>query len=224
MYHGSASNHRVGEPPAAGPEGPAPRSCYREGMETPLAGLTPDRVRRFRRDEYERMVEVGLFAEQRVELLYGVIVTMSPQKAPHAHPIRTLNMILAPALVGRAEVQVQIPLAVSDDSEPEPDLSVVASGDYLDELPRTALLVVEVAGDSLRTDREIKGRLYAETGIPEYWLIDLRRNRLERYLRPESGVYTQMTTHGRGETLHPTAFPDVAVALDRLLRPTPIGD
>jgi Uma2 family endonuclease len=96
-------------------------------------------------------------------------------------------------------------------------VSVVAPGDYLDELPRTASLVVEAANDSLQHDRTVKGRLYAEAGIPEYWLVDLERKRVERYLAPSAGVYTQLTTHGPDETLSPLAFPDVRVPLAEIL-------
>ena len=176
-----------------------------------------ERLYRFGRKQYERMAELELFRDHRVELLYGLVVTKSPHDTAHSHSIRCLTMILAPALKGRAEVQVQLPLALTDDSEPEPDVSVVAAGDYLDQPPRTALLAIEVAGDSLRDDRIVKGRLYAEAGIAEYWLIDLRHRRIERYLAPRDGIYTQLTTHVRGETLCPQAFPDVAVPLNDIL-------
>lgn len=188
-----------------------------DGMTIQHDLLRPGRVATFSRREYERIGEAGLFGDRRVELLYGVVVTMSPQGTEHARALRALNAILAPALDGRALVQVQLPLALSDDSEPEPDLSVVAPGEYEDELPRTASLVIEAANDSLKDDRDVKGRLYAEAGIPEYWLLDLRRKRVERYLAPEAGVYTRMTTHGPDEALRPEAWPDVAVPLARIL-------
>lgn len=179
--------------------------------------LRPGRVYRYHRKEYERMAELGLFRDKRVELLYGVVVTMSPQGTEHAHALRKLTMILGPALAGRAQVQVQLPLAMTDDSEPEPDVSVVPLGDYLDEQPHEAYLVIEVANDSLDDDRLIKGRLYAQAGVAEYWLVDLRRRRVERYLDPRDGTYTRMTTHERGETLHPVAFPDVGVQVGEIL-------
>lgn len=188
-------------------------------MQSPEVAFTSRRAYRVTRSQYQRLAEAGGFRDAKVELLYGAIVHMSPQGPEHSYSIRQLLMILAPALKGRAMVQVQQPLAVSDESEPEPDLSVVAPGDYLDELPRTALLVVEAANESLHDDRVIKGRLYAEIGIPEYWLIDLRRRRLERYLEPRDGAYTRMTTHERGESLAPAAFPDVAVSLDEIVPP-----
>ena len=178
-----------------------------------------ERMYRYGRKDYERMAELGLFRDNRVELLYGMVVTMSPQGNEHAHAIRRLNMILAPALKDRAQVQVQLPLALSDDSAPEPDVSIVAPGDYFDEQPRTAFLIVEVANDSLHDDRIIKGRLYAEAGVAEYWLIDLRRRRVERYLAPRDGVYTQLTTHEAGETLCPQAFADIGVPLSDILPP-----
>lgn len=189
-------------------------------MEAPRETPQGRRRYRFRREHYERLAEDGLFHDKHVELLYGFILEMSPQGNAHAHAIQKLTTAFA-ALVasGRAEVRAQLALAASDDSEPEPDLCLVAPGDYLDGPPRAALLVVEAANDSLEDDRVIKGRLYAEIGIPEYWLIDLRRRRLERYLEPKDGTYTRMTTHERGESLAPVHFPDVAVPLDEIVPP-----
>jgi Uma2 family endonuclease len=179
--------------------------------------IRPGRVYKYSRAEYERMGQAGVLRDRRVELLYGVVVAMSPQGPEHADALRQLTRILVLALRGRAEVQVQLPLALIDESEPEPDISVVAPGRYLEELPRTASLVIEAANDSLGDDRTIKGRLYAEAAIPEYWLIDLRRRRLERYLAPVDGAYTRMTTHGHGESLSPQAWPDAVVPLDEIL-------
>lgn len=169
------------------------------------------------RSEYERMAEEGLFGDRHVELCYGVLVACSPQGSEHAHALRELTHLLVRALGDRARVQVQLPIIIDDESEPEPDLSVVPPGDYFDEQPRGALLVVEAALSSLRVDRNVKSRLYAEAAIPEYWLIDLRRRQLERYLAPQGGVYTTMTTHGHGEALALHAFPDVTVPLDAIL-------
>jgi Uma2 family endonuclease len=182
--------------------------------------IQPEQLRPLRRKEYDQLVEMGVFAKERIELVYGLLVTMSPQKAPHAYPLRKLTRLLVSAIGDRAEVQVQSPLAVSEDSEPEPDLAVVPPGDYRTEHPTTAHLVVEVADSSLRSDRLIKGRLYAEVGIPEYWIIDVRELRVERYLEPRGSAYAEMTTHGAGERLTLSRFPDVSVLLDEIL---PLG-
>ena len=123
---------------------------------------------------------MGAFRDHKVALLFGSILQRSTLGLEDGQATRQLLTILAPALKGDVPVQVQQPLAVTENSEPQPDLSVVAPGEYLDVFPRTAVLVVEAASESLEDDRTIKGRLYAESGIPEYWLIDLRRCRTER--------------------------------------------
>jgi len=183
-----------------------------------LQEIAPDRVRPLTRQEYDRMIELGLFDEdEKVELLRGTLVTVSPQGARHAEAISRLTEILAPAVVGRARLRVQLPLAVSDDSEPEPDIAVVARGSYRREHPGTALLVVEVAHSSARKDRALKAAIYAENGIPEYWLVDVGRGWVEVRTEPVDGRYQRVERHGRKRTLAPRAFPDVVVPVEALL-------
>lgn len=90
--------------------------------------LTPDRLRPLRRVEYDRLVEMGAFEGQRVELLYGMVVAMSPHGPPHDSSIEELNELLVRALAGRARVRIQFAFAASDGSEPEPDVAVVPKG------------------------------------------------------------------------------------------------
>ena len=110
-------------------------------------------------------------------------------------------------------MRVQLPLALSETSEPEPDLALVAPGSYRREQPRTAFLIIEVADSSLREDRDRKLPLYAAAGIPEVWLVDAGREIVTVHTRPEAGAYTQVTRHEPGDSLSPGAFPDVAVKL-----------
>ncbi|MEM9492519.1 MAG: Uma2 family endonuclease, partial [Myxococcota bacterium] len=137
--------------------------------------------------------------------------------------IRLLGRRLTLALGERALVQVQCPLAVSDHSEPEPDLAVLApaADGYASGHPETALLVIEVAESSLATDRDIKADLYAEAAVPEYWIVDLSRGlaeaRVAVFAEPGPDGYARVTYHGRDETLCPRAFPDIAVALAEFL-------
>ena len=184
-----------------------------------LEKLAPETVRPLRRSEYDQIVELGLFASERVELLYGTLVKMTPQGTGHMYVVRRLNRILLPLVAARADVSVQAPLAASDESEPEPDFALIPRGDYLDEKPTTALLVVEVADSSLRKDRDIKARLYAEMGIPEYWLVNLVDSTVEVRRSPKDGVYTKVSIHQRDETLALLAFPDISVALAEILPP-----
>lgn len=176
--------------------------------------------RRITRAEYHAMGEAGLFADERVELLYGVVVAMSPQGKPHAYPIRKLNAILVPALAGRAEVLVQLPIVAVDESEPEPDLAVVPVGEYLDEHPAAPWLVVEVAHTSVDKDLDAKARLYASSAFPEYWVIDVGRGEVvvHRGPRPD-GTWTEVVRHGRGDVLAVPAFADVVVPLAAILPP-----
>jgi Uma2 family endonuclease len=179
--------------------------------------IVPERLRPLRRNEYDRLVEDGLFADERIELLEGVLVEMTPSGATHADVVGRLTMILAPALVGRAMVRVQSPLAISDESEPEPDLAVVAVADYQRAHPRQALLVVEVAEASLRKDLGVKATVYARAGVEEYWVVDLLARTFHRHTDPTPDGYTKVTTVGPGDILRPGAFPDLAVVVDDVL-------
>ena len=123
------------------------------------------RPHRLSRAEYERLVELGEFKDRRAELIRGQIVDSSPPGIRHAWVITKLNMLLTPELKGHALVQMQCPLAVSDESQPEPDLAVLELDDYGQKRPTTALLVIEVADSSLAADRRDKAALYAECGI-----------------------------------------------------------
>jgi len=179
--------------------------------------IGPEHPRPLRRNEYDRLVEDGLFGDERIELLEGVLVEMTPAGARHADVVGRLTMLLVPALVGRALVRVQSPLAISNESEPEPDLAVVAIADYQREHPRHSLLVVEVAEASLRKDLGVKATLYARAQVTEYWVVDLSTRTVRRHTDPANDGYTQVATFGPGEILHPAAFPDLAAPVDDVL-------
>jgi Uma2 family endonuclease len=179
-----------------------------------------DRVRRLTRDEYEQPVGLGVFHDERVELLRGYIVRMSPQKSRHAAAVQSLTHALVLALVaaGRASVRVQLPLSVGDDSEPEPDLALVPPGEYRDRHPDTALLVVEVAETSLADDK-LKAEIYASGGIPEHWIVDTVHGLVEVHTDIVDGAYTRVTPFRHGQALSPGAFPDLALRVDDILGP-----
>jgi Uma2 family endonuclease len=173
--------------------------------------LLPERPRPLKRAEYDRLVALGAFEDERIELLHGVLVDMSPNDPGHVSPIDRLNMILAPALLGRAIVRVQSPIVAHDESEPEPDVAVVPLGDYRQQHPAFALLVIEVALSSLNKDRKVKAPLYAATGFPEYWIVNVAEKAIEVHLAPRGGIYSRVTRHTAGDVLRPEALPDVAV-------------
>ncbi len=179
--------------------------------------LLPEHPRPLRRAEYDRLVALGAFEDERVELLHGVLVDMSPNYPEHASPIDRLNAILTPALVGKARVRIQLPLVAHDESEPEPDVAVVPQGDYRSQHPAEALLVIEVALSSLNKDRNVKAPLYAASGFREYWIVDVAEKAIEVHCQPADGRYTLVTRHAAGESLRPEAFPGVAVSVDDVL-------
>ena len=177
-------------------------------------------VRNFSRQEYEKMIDAGILGEdEHVELVAGRIVQMSPEGPLHAGTIDLCADVLRRLFGPGYTVRVQHPLAVGPDAEPEPDLAIVSGGprEHLGGHPHDAVLVVEVAESSLDYDRGDKARLYARAGIPEYWIVNLRERVVEVHRAVREGRYTTVTAHGRDETIHPEAFPDIAVAIAGIL-------
>lgn len=180
--------------------------------------IAPERVRPLTRQEYDRMIELGLFDEdEKIELLRGMLVTVSPQGTPHAEAISQLTQILVPRLEGRALVRVQLPFAASEDSEPEPDIAVVPRGNYRRAHPTSAHLIVEVADSSVRKDRVLKASLYAECEIPEYWIVDVGRGWTEVRTDSANGRYQRVERFGRKRTIAPRAFPDVEISVEAIV-------
>jgi Uma2 family endonuclease len=178
--------------------------------------IAPESPRPITRAEYDRLVSMGFFDDEKVELLYGVLVRMTPQDPPHSFSVQTLNRLLLPRLLSRAEVRIQAPFAASDDSEPEPDVAVVPEGDYRREHPTVAWLVVEVANTSQRKDRNVKAKLYAESRVTEYWIVDVPARKVELYRQPVQGTYTSVVVRHPGDDLGLVQFPDITFRVDDL--------
>jgi Uma2 family endonuclease len=145
------------------------------------------RTRRWTRVEYERLIELGVFGpDEHLELLDGQLVVREPQGSRHAGTIRRVIAALRQALGDGWQIDSQLPIALDDNSEPEPDISVVPHdpGSYLDAHPSRAMLIVEIAESSYRIDREHKASLYARAGIADYWLIDVVHGTVEVYRDP----------------------------------------
>ena len=186
----------------------------------PVPDTTAQTPYRWSRETYDRAVEAGVFGpHDRLELLDGQLLSMTPQGSRHAAIVGQAGRILRGVFGPDCSVRMQCPLAVGDDSEPEPDLAVVPGRelDYLDAHPTAALLIVEVADDSLRRDRTVKQRLYARRGIPEYWILALPDARLEVYRDAGVAGYGSVTAHRPGETVRPLARPEAAIAVTDLL-------
>jgi len=168
---------------------------------------------------YHELVDGGLLDDDdRVELIEGVLVAMSPKGPEHDAAIEWLTERFVTELAGRASVRVQSAITFPElDSEPEPDLVVVARDTPRPRHPSAALLVVEVAVSSLRYDRRVKAPLYARAGIPEYWVVDLAGEAVERFLKPVAGGYADTQRLTAGATLVPQALGAPEVALAELL-------
>jgi len=167
------------------------------------------------------MAAAGILSEDdRVELLQGEIVEMSPIGSRHAACVNRLTRVLSARLGQQAIVSVQNPVRLSEYSEPEPDLALLHGRDdfYAEALPGAGdvWLVVEVAQSSMAVDREVKIPLYARGGIPEVWLVDLEEERVEVYRRPEEEGYAEIERFGRGQLLSPEAFPEVRLAVEEI--------
>jgi Uma2 family endonuclease len=160
--------------------------------------------------EYHRMAETGILSpDERVELFRGSVREMSPKNRLHVIAVGRAQKALAHALEGRASVYQEAPLALRElRSEPEPDLLVCSNPD-LDAYGTDAtipLLVVEVADSSLRYDVEHKTRLYAEAGIPEYWVVNLVDNVLVVFREPTHGDYRYRCSLGLGDHVTPVSW------------------
>ncbi len=186
------------------------------------ADPTVDLRRRFTVEEYERMGEVGIFdPDDRVELLDGEIVSMSPIGPKHAGVVNRLCARLWAAVTDRATVIPQNPVRLLPRSEPQPDVTVArARRDFYQSAHPTAediLLVIEVADSSLRTDRAVKVPIYARQGVVEVWLVDLAADVVHVHSDPRDGEYRTIRTLNSDDVLVPIAVPGVELTVAEVL-------
>jgi Uma2 family endonuclease len=173
-------------------------------------------------DDYHRMAEIGILNEDsRVELIEGEIVDMSPNGPWHLSGVDILNERFVQALAGRAIVRTQGSVRLNQRLEPQPDLALLRwRPDYYrggHAGPSDILLLVEVADSSLAYDREVKSRLYARSGIPEYWLVDVNGHCVTVYREPGPCGYREVTEARGAERLSPLAFPDLALTVEEIV-------
>jgi Uma2 family endonuclease len=184
------------------------------------------RQRRWSKREYYRLGELGLFRGERVELLEGQIVVLSPQNPRHAATVAHVLGILQGLFAAGYHVRPQLPLDLGQTTEPEPDLVVVAgtTQQFLNVHPTSAELIVEISDTTVSYDRRRKGSLYARAGIADYWIINLVRRQLEVYRapipdtsRPYGHRYSSRTDLLPPATVSPLALPGVSLAVADLL-------
>jgi Uma2 family endonuclease len=181
----------------------------------------PEDVRPLRRAEFYHLSSLGSFEDERVELLRGVIVVMSREEEPrHSAPVEWLLRKLIRALDEEFRVRPGMPFDASDYSVTLPDLVISAEAGL--HHPATALLLIEVSNTSLRKDRGIKLGIYAEAGVPEYWIINASKPghvEVEVYTEPTPTGYARLVTLRDGDVLRPVRVP-VEVAVADIPRPT----
>ena len=178
--------------------------------------------KKFTVDEYYRMADAGILGErERVELIDGDVVTMSPIGPRHSACVDRANQVLVLTVGPHAVVRPGNPVRLDQFNEPQPDLTLLrpkpdfyASGHPG---PDDVLLVVEIADSSLRYDRDVKARLYAEWGVAEYWLVDLKANVLWVYSSPDGGTYQRVERRDRGQSIAPQRLPACVVPVDAFM-------
>jgi len=177
------------------------------------------------REQYYKLSELGYFEGKRVQLIFGEIIEMGNQNRPHALAIGLVLDVLQVVFAGVGFLEVQTPQP-TDDSDPEPDVRVVAGKrrDYPDDHPRSALLVVEVADTSLFYDTTTKAELYATAGIADYWVLDVENRQLHIFRDPVAlpaglgaTAYGTHITLDATFTVSPLAAPSAIIAVADLL-------
>jgi Uma2 family endonuclease len=204
------------------------RACMSEARTD--ARQTPLTLRRWTRVEYERLVELGMFEGEPLELIDGQLLVAEPQYPYHASGITRVDSAVRAILPAGWLVRTQLPVSLDDESEPEPDLVVVPArpDEYSGFHPDRPVLVVEVAESSLAFDREHKASVYARAGIEDYWIVNLVDRVLEvhREPAPDSAAvyrwrYRSITTLAPPAVVAPLAFPAGQIAVADLLPRSP---
>ena len=170
-------------------------------------------------EEWHDLVESGVLAGKKVELLEGEIVEVSPEGIPHRNTNHKAVKYFRSLLDGLAEVYESHPITL-DNSEPEPDVAIVRLPENIYDThhpyPQDIYWIVEISNRTLIRDLETKTITYARNGINEYWIIDLQNNKLIVHTQPQNNTYTQVVEYKKG-TIYPLAFPQITISLDRLL-------
>ena len=171
-------------------------------------------------NEFHQMAAAGLLHEtDRVELVEGEMIDMAPIGSKHAFIVNQISQTFSADVGGKCLVSTQNPIRLGEHSEPQPDVALLRSGNYMDALPAAAdvLLIVEVSDSTLEYDRDVKIELYARHGIPEVWLLDLNAREITVYREPVEGLYRLISKRSSSEAVSAMTMPDVSVRLADLM-------
>jgi len=191
-------------------------------LTAPPPGPSTALRRRFTVDEYYAMAEAGILHEDdRVELIEGEIIKMSPINAPHAGHVTRLNRLFTKRLGDKVLLSVQNPIRLGDDTEPQPDVTLLKprADDYTKSHPKPAdvLLVIEVSDSTVDYDRNVKAPLYARAKIPEMWMANLPEKRLEVFRDPSPKGYKTRQLLEQDDMISPLAFPEITFRVSEIL-------
>ena len=193
-----------------------------QGIRREIVAMLAAKKRNFSVDDYYHLADVGILDEDdRIELIDGEIIVMSPINSPHASGVKAFTKEFYKKVGDSVIVSVQDPIHLNDNTEPQPDIALLR---YRDDLyanahptPDDILLLVEVADSSLERDREKAKKTYAKHGIPELWIANLRDEVVERYLSPKPDGYGDVKVFNRGDAISLELLPDVEFAVDDIL-------
>jgi len=169
--------------------------------------------------DYHQMIESGtLDQDDRVELLEGKIVCMSPQRPFHVASGQRSSRLLFKLLGDRAEIRIQLPVILGDDSEPDVAVVRFDNNEYSFRQPESAdiYLLIEVADSIIAKDRSQKARIYAKNQVLEYWILDVQQRQVYVFHQPDEGIYREQIVLNSSDRLAMQSFPDVAIALDAM--------
>ena len=173
--------------------------------------------------DYHRMAESGILRpDERVELLNGQIVQMAAKGTAHGAAITRTRLLLEQRLGSAALLRLQDPVQLNDCSEPEPDIAIVfPKPNYYEDhhpTPQEVFWIIEIAASSLKFDCEVKALAYAQSAIPEYWVLDVNEFKLHVYRSPSTNGYQSETILAEEMTIAPLAFPDCLTTVKSMLR------
>ncbi|MFN6498249.1 MAG: Uma2 family endonuclease [Nostoc sp. DedQUE01] len=177
--------------------------------------------RKFTVEQYQKMIESGILTQDdRVELIRGEIIDMSPIGTKHAACVKRLNKLLSQKLRDRVLIAIQDPVKLNDNSQPQPDVALLKPRDDFyataHPQPQDIFLLVEVADSTIEYDREEKIPLYAEANIIEVWLVDIKEEIVEIYQQPTAAGYQLMQKFASSQTLSIPCFPDVNITVNEI--------
>ena len=181
-------------------------------------------LRKWTVKEYHKLGEIGIFnPEERVELIEGNIIKISAKGTGHACATRRTASLLHNLVGNQAAVYNKSPIALDDNSEPEPDIAVVRIDpfDYATHhpTPSEVYLIIEVADSSLTFDREIKAKIYARSGIADYWVLNVGSRQLHVFREPAENGYQSEVILGETASISPIEFPAFNIAIQAMLPP-----